>query len=245
MIRSRWILVASGAAVMLARPAVAQGGDATSGRFWIVTASAIAVSAALDAPIRRAVAANRNDFMSDLAPSLDPLGRARYLLPALGIAVVAPRLVGQRDLSNAALRIAAGYLVADAVESALKPAVGRHRPNDGGSPWRFRPLANTEEWHSFPSAHAAHSFAIATGLAIESGNRWVATAAYGTAGLVALQRIYTSAHWTSDVTASTALSIAASGATVHWLRGRMHAGSHATALTLTSGARSAALSFRF
>ena len=125
-------------------------------------------------------------------------------------------------MSNSAIRVAAGYLSADAVESALKPLAGRHRPGDGGSPWRFHPGARDEQWHSFPSAHTAHVFGLATALAIESRSRRVATVAYGIAGLVALQRIYTGAHWTSDVTASAALSIAASGATVHWLRERGH-----------------------
>lgn len=250
--RARRALGSALALALAAAPLRAQAGDATSGRFWLATAGVLAVSAALDAPIRRAVDANRTDFMSDLAPSLDPLGRARYILPTLGIAVVAPRVIGRRDLSNAALRVAAGYVAADAVESALKPLVGRHRPSDGRGPWRFHPLARTEEWHSFPSAHTAHSFAIATGLAIESGNHWVATAAYGTAGLVALQRIYTNAHWTSDVTTSAALSIAASGGTVHWLRTRMHAAerpvtarSRLSGPTLTLGTRSVALSLPF
>ena len=196
----------------------AQEPDVPGARYWLATAAVVAASAALDPTIRRAVAANQRDAASDLAPGLDPIGRARYILPTLAVAVVAPRIVGRRELSNAAIRIAAGYLAADAVESALKPLVGRHRPNDGGSAWRFRPVARTEEWHSFPSAHTTHAFALATGLAIESRNRWIAGAGYGTAGLVALQRIYTGAHWTSDVTTSAALSIATSGATVRWLR---------------------------
>lgn len=230
-----------GAVLLLSSPLAAQESAHPARRFWLVSGGVVAAGVALDAPARRAAAANRTDFLSDLAPSLDPVGRARYLLPALGIAIVAPRALGRRDLSAAAIRVAAGYLAADAVESTLKPLVGRHRPDDGGSAWRFRPFARSEEWHSFPSAHTTHAFAIATGLAIESGNRWIAAAGYGTAGLVALQRIYTGAHWTSDVTTSAALSVATSRATVHWLRRRMHGSSPSLAL----GARSVGLAIRF
>lgn len=220
--RARRALALLAATALATRRLVAQESAAGSERFWMTATAAVAASAALDATIRRAAVANRWDPASDLAPSLDPLGRARYILPALGAAVVVPRVIGHRALSDAALRVGAGYLAADAVESVLKPLVGRHRPGDGGSPWRFRPGARGEEWHSFPSAHTAHAFGVATGVAIESRNRWVAGAAFGTAGLVALQRVYTSAHWTSDVAASAALSIAASGVTVHWLRARGH-----------------------
>ena len=213
--------LALAAALAPCAPLRAQEHDAPAARYWLASAAIVAASAALDPTVRRAAAANQRDAASDLASGLDPIGRARYILPTLAVAIVAPRVVGKRELSNAAIRIAAGYLAADALESALKPVVGRHRPGNGGSAWRFHPLARTEEWHSFPSAHTTHSFALATGLAIESGNRWVAAAGYGTAGLVALQRIYTGAHWTSDVTTSAALSIATSGTTMRWLRRRL------------------------
>ncbi|HEX8850506.1 MAG TPA: phosphatase PAP2 family protein [Gemmatimonadaceae bacterium] len=218
--RALGLTVALAAAFAHGAPLRAQDGEPSRARFWIASATIVAASAALDPTMRRAAAAHQRDAASDLAPGLDPIGRARYILPTLAVAIVAPRIAGKRELSNAAIRVAAGYLAADAVESTLKPLVGRHRPRDGGSAWRFHPCARTEEWHSFPSAHTTHAFALATGLAIESGNRWVAAAGYGTAGLVALQRIYTGAHWTSDVTTSAALAIATSGATVRWLRRR-------------------------
>ena len=243
MLRSRLLIAAS---LVLALPARAQESTRPGERFWLTSAGVVAASLALDAPLRRAAAASRSDAFDDLAPSVDPLGRARFILPALGAAVLLPRALGHRAFSDAAFRVAAGYLAADAVESALKPLVGRHRPGDGGSAWRFHPLARTEEWHSFPSAHTAHAFGIATGVAIESGNRWAAGAAYGAAGLVALQRIYTGAHWTSDVTTSAALSIATSGATVHWLRRRMHrAGTASANASLTLGANRVGVAVSF
>jgi len=72
---------------------------------------------------------------------------------ALGllVAAAARTQAGGEPLSDASLRVAAGYAASDAIESVLKPVVGRHRPSDGGGPWRFRPFQNDADWHSFPS----------------------------------------------------------------------------------------------
>jgi membrane-associated phospholipid phosphatase len=188
--------------------------------FWLGATTLIAASAAFDEPLRRAAARNHGSLASTVARDADPLGRARYLIPAMAAAVVVPRLAGRRDLSNAALRVALGYLAADAAESALKPLVGRHRPDSTGRPWRFHALARTEEWHSLPSAHTVHAFAIAAGLAEETHRPWIAAAAYTAASAVALQRIYTQAHWSSDVAVSATLAIAASRSTISALKRR-------------------------
>jgi membrane-associated phospholipid phosphatase len=201
-------------------PASAQRLEPDDRAFWIGATTVIAVSAAIDEPLRRAAARNRGSLTNALASDIDPFGRAHYLLPALAVAVVAPRLAGRRDLSNAALRIALGYLVADAAESALKPLVGRHRPDSTGRPWRFHALAGTAQWHSLPSAHTVHAFAIAAGLAEETHHPWIATVGYTAASAVALQRVYTQGHWSSDVAVSATLAIAASRSTIAALKRR-------------------------
>jgi hypothetical protein len=96
--------------------------------------------------------------------------------------------------------------------------VGRHRPDPYREPLEFRPFSSEEQWHSFPSAHTVHAFSIATGVADEVRNPWVSAIAFGTAAVVGTQRVYTSAHWTSDVTASAVLAISATTTTTRWLR---------------------------
>ena len=188
-------------------------------RLWIGGAAIVAASAALDRPLRDAAARNATRDLDQVADALDPFGRARYLLPALAGAWLLPRLTGHEATADAALRVGLGYLAADAVESVLKPAVGRHRPQDGGGAWRFRPLRNTsDEWHSFPSAHTVHAFSIASAVAMQTDHTEVAVGAYTLAALVGTQRVYTRAHWTSDVVVSTALGIGVSTATVRWIR---------------------------
>jgi membrane-associated phospholipid phosphatase len=65
-----------------------------------------------------------------------------------------------------------------------------------------------------------HAFSIASGIAREAGSSPLAVPSYALAGLVGLERVYTSAHWTSDVVASEMLATSVSLATDRWLHAR-------------------------
>jgi membrane-associated phospholipid phosphatase len=185
---------------------------------WAGAAVALGVTAVADRRLDAFALSHHTRTLDDAAHVADPFGRAGILVPALAVSVIAPRVVGRRKLSDAMPRVALGYAAADGVESVLKPLVGRHRPTDGGSQWRFHAFRNDEQWHSFPSAHTVHAFGIATGLAMEARTRWVAVPAYGVATVVGLQRVYTGAHWGSDVIGSAALAVVVAGATDRMLR---------------------------
>jgi membrane-associated phospholipid phosphatase len=190
--------------------------DAT---FWLGAAALGVGTAAFDGDISTAAARNQHTSLDRFAGTLQPLGLERYDIPVLAGTWVVARALGRRS-GEAALRLAAGYVAADLMESVLKFAVGRHRPDrTAGGPWRFRPFSTHNEWQSFPSGHTTHVFAIAAGIAQEVHSPVVAVAAYGAAVLVGWQRIESRAHWPSDVVASAALAIAASRTTNRWLRG--------------------------
>src|SRR5437764_1718085 len=156
----------------------------SSARRWLVRGVLLAASVAVDTRMQDVALRNRTAAGDRAANLLEPLGRAGVLVPGLAAAVILPRLAGDRAFSDAALRVSAGYAAADAIESVLKPAIGRHRPSDGGGPWRLRPFQNDADWHSLPSAHTVHDFAIAAGIAGESDSRIATGAAYGLAALV-------------------------------------------------------------
>jgi membrane-associated phospholipid phosphatase len=131
-------------------------------------------------------------------------------------------LVAHRaSAESAAVKIAAAYAAADIVESALKPVVGRQRPYVTGNSHRFQPLSANGDLHSFPSAHVAHITAIAEAVSMQSDSRSLAAFFSGLVALVGWDRVYEDQHWTSDVTATIALSAVVSRATVNWLESRL------------------------
>jgi membrane-associated phospholipid phosphatase len=183
----------------------------------VTSAVTLAIAAAFDGKLQRYAVAHQSATADRIAAAVDPLGRARYIVPGLAGAYLLTRLVRGRSASNAVLRVAAGYAAADAVEAILKPLVGRGRPA-AGTPWQFHSLAGADSWHSFPSAHTVHAAALAAGITAETHQRWIELLGLSAAAVVGAQRVYAGAHWPSDVVAGEIIGIAVSQATVHRLQ---------------------------
>jgi membrane-associated phospholipid phosphatase len=92
-------------------------------------------------------------------------------------------------------------LVTYAVNTAIKFAVRRRRPNLPGLP----ALTGTTTGLSFPSAHAATSFAAAL---VYRRRGLPAVPLYGMAGAMACSRVYLGVHYPSDILAGAALGSA-------------------------------------
>jgi len=100
--------------------------------------------------------------------------------------------------------VALADLIAGVSGALLRQAIGRERP-----PLRFpdpHPLVQVPGSGSFPSGHAATSFACAATLA------WLTplspVALYTLAALIALSRVYVGVHYPLDVIAGAALGLA-------------------------------------
>ena len=100
--------------------------------------------------------------------------------------------------------VLAGEVLADAASYAMRYAIGRDRP-----PLRFpepRPLVHLPANPSFPSGHAATSFACAALLA------WLTplpkVPLFVLAGLIAFSRVYVGVHYPLDVIGGALLGLA-------------------------------------
>src|SRR5262249_60371434 len=89
------------------------------------------------------------------------------------------------------LPVVAAVIAADLVSAGLKLAIGRERPQ--GS----HPLVRLPTDHSFPSGHAATSFACALILAVAAPR--LAVPLFLLASAIAFSRVYVGVHYPLDV----------------------------------------------
>jgi membrane-associated phospholipid phosphatase len=129
-----------------------------------------------------------------VSQAFNHFGDLTYVAPALGLVY----LSGGHTNEQLAWRSSIAVLKAGALGLALKDIVGRERPY--GPDDRadiFKPGSNSDTYSSFPSGHTLVAFSVATVWADEKPRERFA--AYGIASLVGLARIYSDAHWPSDV----------------------------------------------
>jgi len=90
----------------------------------------------------------------------------------------------------------------------LKPLFGRSRPYLNRTNHDFRFWSWQEDRFSLPSGHAVVAFGVSSVLAARIKNPWATAGLYTLAGVTAWSRLYSDAHWFSDVVVGAALSSA-------------------------------------
>ena len=222
------VIVAVGSLLLISNTAAAQK-DSLSEQSrghgpavaWLVPVG-IAASSTLDAELREWSQGGHTRFLDHLAKSVNPLGTAHVLVPAIAATYVSALLTGHESLASGTLKTAAAYVASDLVESAVKPVIGRQRPHVEGNSHRFHPFTANGDWHSFPSAHVTHITALAEAISLQAHSAPISTLCGSLVTLVAWDRVYEDQHWTSDVTATIALSSVVSAATIRWLDSHRH-----------------------
>jgi len=116
----------------------------------------------------------------------------------------------------AAVMLVLGIGIADQLSCAvLKPLVGRLRPINELPEEQFRLLVGHSKAFSFPSAHAANSFTMAT-IGAWASPRWLKPLLFIAAAFVAYSRIYVGVHYPFDTLAGALLGVGVGWFTI-WL----------------------------
>ncbi len=154
---------------------------------------------ALDRHGQRWVVTHRTGWLDPVFIWLSHIGA--YGAVWLGLALLAAVLWRRPQIF---LLVAAADLVAELSSLGLKYAVGRPRP-----PHRYpspEPLVHVPGTPSFPSGHAATSFACATLLAFAAPKLAVPILALASA--IAFSRVYAGVHYPLDALGGAALGVA-------------------------------------
>jgi membrane-associated phospholipid phosphatase len=123
------------------------------------------------------------------------LGQSPTLLGAAATIYVVGRSKGNPRLSHMGSDLLQSVAIAEGMSQALKVTVRRERPDGSGA-------------NSFPSGHAADTFAFATAIERHFGWRG-AVPAYAFASYVAASRLHDNVHYLSDVVFGAAVGIIA------------------------------------
>jgi membrane-associated phospholipid phosphatase len=105
------------------------------------------------------------------------------------------------------LMLGTSLLSAGLLEMTLKPAIGRARPSTGESNYEITFFNREAGFHSFPSGHASMAFTISMVMARRVNSVPVKIFFYSLAASTVACRLYSDAHWISDV---------AFGGTIAW-----------------------------
>jgi undecaprenyl-diphosphatase len=152
----------------------------------------------LDHDLDRYVLAHREDWLDPLFVGLSIAGSGALVWLAL-----AGALTVLRRSAGPFLLVAATALVSNLVVTGLKHAVGRERPP--AVILDPKPLMEVPTTSSFPSGHAATSFACALIMARLAPGLTIPL--FVLAALIAFSRVYVGVHYPFDVLAGTAVGL--------------------------------------
>jgi len=123
------------------------------------------------------------------------IGQLGTLLGAASVTYAWGRLRDQPKISHVGMDLLRALAVSEGITQPLKYATQRERPDQSDK-------------HSFPSGHAADTFAFATALERHLGWRY-AVPAYVFSSYVAVSRLPANRHWLSDAVFGSAVGIIA------------------------------------
>ncbi|MFQ5719723.1 MAG: phosphatase PAP2 family protein [Acidobacteriota bacterium] len=184
-------------------------------RFWMEMAT-IGAAGLFDHEARTISQRNRSRSTDRIGDDLRPFGS---VIPLVGFGITWVTGKARHDEKLRALGadgLEASFISGVLLTPGIKRSVGRSRPAQDRGTLSFQPFGGDS---SFPAGEPTEAFTAAAVLSQHLENRWLLGAAWGTAGLVGVERMNFDRHWLSDVTASAFLGLG----TARFLKHR-HAG---------------------
>ncbi len=151
--------------------------------------------------IQEWVQSKRGETSNRISRIVKPVGDIDYTLPALALFYTCGVIADREEFKSMALVALQSTIVTGAFTESLKYLTHKHRPASGDLNSIIWDGPSTKKQNlSFPSGHAAHSFAVATVFANQYRDRKIIPfVAYSLALTCSASRINDNQHWATDV----------------------------------------------
>lgn len=188
--------VADGLAYTFTSPARWDGKD------WLVLGGMLAGAGALtfvDQPVRHFWQLRHNKFLN----GVETIGY-HYGKPYTAVTLTAGFYMSGLIFKSAwaretGLMLGTSIFSSSVVTGAIKTIAGRARPGPTAENLEFRPFHDSPAFHAFPSGHSSVAFGISLVLARRVEPVPLKIFFYSLAGTTAVSRMYSDAHWLSDI----------------------------------------------
>jgi membrane-associated phospholipid phosphatase len=172
------------------------------GNDWLKFGGVMAGTVALtlvDVPVRTLGSSGQTKFLDGVSTVGYHYGKP-YTGLALTTGLYVTGLIFKSEWAKeTGLILGTSLLSAGIIESTLKPLIGRARPNENQGNYDITFMNKEAGFHSFPSGHASMAFTISMVMARRVPSVPVKIFFYSLAASTAVCRIYSDAHWVSDV----------------------------------------------
>jgi membrane-associated phospholipid phosphatase len=180
------------------------------GKDWLVVGGIAATTAAitlLDDPIYNFWQGRECEIMDGFERIGYHYGKPYSAVAVTGGFYLAGVILKNEWAKETGLMLATSLTTSTVLQTLFKNVLGRARPVTGMDNYDMQPFSKASEYHSLPSGHATVAFTMSLVLARQVKYVPVKIFFYSLAGVTAMSRMYTDAHWISDV---------AFGGTIAW-----------------------------
>ncbi len=169
---------------------------------WIKTGAIVGGTSAtflVDKDIRSLMQRNQSSINENLSEAGRIYGE-NYFGVGLSAGMYGVGLITKnKELRTTGFMVFESVAFSAAITQSIKFLAGRSRPYLNNGNTEFASFTFEEDHVSLPSGHSTAAFAISSVLAGKIDNTYASIGLYSIATLTALSRVYSDAHWTSDV----------------------------------------------
>ena len=170
---------------------------------WTTLGGVVALTAAVtlaDEPVRDFWQGKQNGFLDHFEKVGNKYGKPYSAIGITGGFYLAGVIFQDEWAKETGLMLASAHASSTVIQTFLKNAIGRARPNLGIGNYEALPFASGSPNHSFPSGHTTVAFTTSLVLARQVKPVPLKIVFYSLATLTAASRMYLDVHWISDVT---------------------------------------------